>query len=150
MERRRQHPIQTTEALTAIVCEARDFTLRRAAGAKLHPAARTFQALRMLMNREPANLERLLAVAPDLLKPGGRIAIIDDFRRVTLTSSGTHRQIGGRFARQDKGHRTEMSAFLAAVRRGLPSPISFGEVVKTTQLSFAAVESLQSGRPVTL
>src|SRR5258706_1106034 len=76
VERRRQHPIQTTEALTAIVCEARDFTLRRAAGAKLHPAARTFQALRMLVNRETANLERLLAIAPDLLKPGGRIAII--------------------------------------------------------------------------
>ena len=76
VERRRQHPIQTTEALTAIVCEARDFTLRRAAGAKLHPAARTFQALRMLVNRETTNLERLLAVAPDLLMPGGRIAII--------------------------------------------------------------------------
>jgi 16S rRNA (cytosine1402-N4)-methyltransferase len=76
VERRRQHPIETTEALMAIVCEARDFTLRRAAGAKLHPAARTFQALRMLVNRETANLERLLAVAPDLLKSGGRIAII--------------------------------------------------------------------------
>lgn len=76
VERRRAEPIVTTAALTAIICEARDFTLRRAAGAKLHPAARTFQALRMLVNREIGNLERLLAVAPDLLKPGGRIAII--------------------------------------------------------------------------
>ena len=81
---------------------------------------------------------------------GGRVAIIDDFRRMTLTSPGTHRRIGGRFAKQDKGHRTEIADFLAAVRRGLPSPISFGELVKTTQLSFAAVESLQQGRPITL
>jgi 16S rRNA (cytosine1402-N4)-methyltransferase len=60
----------------ALVCEARDFTVERGAGAKLHPAARTFQALRILVNREMANLERLLAVLPDVLKPGGVAAII--------------------------------------------------------------------------
>src|SRR4029450_8539168 len=64
VEQRRAAPILTTQDLTAIVCEARDFTLRRAAGAKLHPAARTFQALRMLVNREIGNLQRLLAGAP--------------------------------------------------------------------------------------
>jgi 16S rRNA (cytosine1402-N4)-methyltransferase len=42
----------------------------------LHPAARTFQALRVLVNRELANLEQLLRVLPDMLKPGGRAAII--------------------------------------------------------------------------
>lgn len=76
VERRKMAPIETTEALMAIVCEARDFTLQRAAGAKLHPAARTFQALRILTNRELANLDRLLAVLPEVLKPGGRAAII--------------------------------------------------------------------------
>jgi len=76
VERRKIAPILTTEDLTAIVCEAREFTLQRAAGARLHPAARTFQALRLLVNRELPNLERLLGVAPDVLKPGGRIAII--------------------------------------------------------------------------
>jgi 16S rRNA (cytosine1402-N4)-methyltransferase len=76
VERRKREPIVTTEVLTAIVCEARDFTLERAAGAKLHPAARTFQALRMLVNRELPNLGRLLAVAPDVLKRGARVAII--------------------------------------------------------------------------
>src|SRR5688572_13285153 len=73
---RQSQPITTTEQLTAIVCEARDFTLRRAAGAKLHPAARTFQALRILVNRELANLDRLLAVLPEVLKPGGTAAVI--------------------------------------------------------------------------
>jgi 16S rRNA (cytosine1402-N4)-methyltransferase len=42
----------------------------------LHPAARTFQALRILVNRELANLQQLLRVLPDCLKPGGRVAII--------------------------------------------------------------------------
>jgi 16S rRNA (cytosine1402-N4)-methyltransferase len=73
---RAKEPIRTTGQLTALVCQARDFTLERAAGAKLHPAARTFQALRMMVNREAENLDRLLAVAPALLRPGGRIAII--------------------------------------------------------------------------
>jgi 16S rRNA (cytosine1402-N4)-methyltransferase len=76
VERRKARPITTTEDLTAIVCEARDFTLQRAAGAKLHPAARTFQALRILVNRELANLDRLLTVLPTCLAPGGVAAII--------------------------------------------------------------------------
>jgi 16S rRNA (cytosine1402-N4)-methyltransferase len=42
----------------------------------LHPAARTFQALRILVNRELANLEQLLRVIPDCLRPGGRAAVI--------------------------------------------------------------------------
>lgn len=76
VERRKQAPILTTQDLMAIVCEARDFTIQRAAGAKLHPAARTFQALRMLVNREIGNLQRLLDVLPDCLKSGGVAAII--------------------------------------------------------------------------
>jgi 16S rRNA (cytosine1402-N4)-methyltransferase len=76
VQRRARQPILTTQDLMAIICEARDFTLVRAAGAKLHPAARTFQALRMLVNRETGNLERLLVIAPDHLKPGGRLVII--------------------------------------------------------------------------
>jgi 16S rRNA (cytosine1402-N4)-methyltransferase len=71
-----RRPIRTTQQLMEIVCEARDFTVQRAAGAKLHPAARTFQALRMLVNRELPNLERLLAVLPECLKPGGVAAIL--------------------------------------------------------------------------
>src|ERR1700722_672394 len=76
VQRRKIKPITTTQELMAIVCEARDFTIERGAGAKLHPAARTFQALRILVNREMANLERLLSVLPDVLKPGGTAAII--------------------------------------------------------------------------
>ena len=76
VERREKRPIETTQDLMAIVCEARDFTLQRAAGAKLHPAARTFQALRMLVNRELGNLQRLVDVLPGCLASGGVAAII--------------------------------------------------------------------------
>jgi 16S rRNA (cytosine1402-N4)-methyltransferase len=72
----RRRPIRTTQQLMELVCEARDFTVQRAARAKLHPAARTFQAVRMLVNRELPNLDRLLAVIPQCLKPGGAAAII--------------------------------------------------------------------------
>jgi len=41
-----------------------------------HPAARTFQVLRILVNREMANLDHLLRTLPQVLKPGGRAAII--------------------------------------------------------------------------
>ena len=91
----RRRPIRTTQQLMELVCEARDFTVQRAAGAKLHPAARTFQAVRMLVNREMPNLERLLAVIPSCLKPGGAAAIISfhsgEDRRVKQAFREGHR-----------------------------------------------------------
>jgi 16S rRNA (cytosine1402-N4)-methyltransferase len=42
----------------------------------LHPAARVFQALRILVNDELASLRELLRLAPFCLKPGGKIGII--------------------------------------------------------------------------
>ena len=43
---------------------------------KIHPATRTFQALRIAVNAEIEQLEQLLAAFPDLLAAGGRCAII--------------------------------------------------------------------------
>lgn len=91
VQRREQAPITTTDALCAIVCEARDFTLKRAAGAKLHPATRTFQAIRILVNREMANLDRLLSVLPDCLTHGTGIAVIISFH------SGEDRRVKSAF-----------------------------------------------------
>jgi 16S rRNA (cytosine1402-N4)-methyltransferase len=42
----------------------------------LHPATRTFMALRMVVNREQEELDALLNAAPRMVKPGGRIVII--------------------------------------------------------------------------
>jgi 16S rRNA (cytosine1402-N4)-methyltransferase len=43
---------------------------------RIHPATRTFQALRIMVNQELSSLEKFLAVAPTWLKPSGRIGLI--------------------------------------------------------------------------
>jgi 16S rRNA (cytosine1402-N4)-methyltransferase len=43
---------------------------------RIHPATRTFQALRIFVNRELDDLRKLLSAAPEVLKPGGRLVII--------------------------------------------------------------------------
>jgi 16S rRNA (cytosine1402-N4)-methyltransferase len=43
---------------------------------RIHPATRTFQALRIFVNHELDDLKALLEAAPQVLKPGGRIVII--------------------------------------------------------------------------
>jgi len=43
---------------------------------RLHPATKTFMALRMAVNDEPAELDLLLQIAPELLKSGGRLVVI--------------------------------------------------------------------------
>jgi 16S rRNA (cytosine1402-N4)-methyltransferase len=58
-------------SVVAAVIPAREQRL-----SKIHPATRTFQALRIAVNRELDQLERFLAAFPDLLTPGGRCAII--------------------------------------------------------------------------
>lgn len=54
--------------------------IERASGGKksspIHPATRAFQAIRIAVNRELEELEKLLAVLPQLIRPGGRVAII--------------------------------------------------------------------------
>jgi 16S rRNA (cytosine1402-N4)-methyltransferase len=65
--------ITTTAQLATIICKASGQSGRKR---KIHPATRTFQALRIAVNRELENLERLLDSAPQLLRKNGRIAVI--------------------------------------------------------------------------
>ena len=79
---RARRPLSRTRELVRVVFGAKRLSARewreqaRAGGAGLHPAARTFQALRMLVNDEIGGLEQLLRIAPWCLAPGGRLGII--------------------------------------------------------------------------
>jgi 16S rRNA (cytosine1402-N4)-methyltransferase len=68
-------PITTTGQLAAVVCKALARPGRKQRS-RIHPATRTFQALRIAVNNELENLKELLASAPSLLKRNGWIAII--------------------------------------------------------------------------
>jgi 16S rRNA (cytosine1402-N4)-methyltransferase len=72
VDARRRHPIETTAELRAIV--ERALGARRRQGA--HPATRTFQALRIAVNREMESLATLLRDGPAMLRPGGRMLVI--------------------------------------------------------------------------
>ena len=72
---RQSRPITTTGRLAAIVCRALGQPERKRKS-KIHPATRTFQALRIAVNNELENLEKLLASASALLAKNGRIAVI--------------------------------------------------------------------------
>jgi len=67
----RQRPVRTTDQLTGIVVSA---VGKRPGGP--HPARRTFQALRIAVNRELEELTAALPPAAGLLGPGGRVVVI--------------------------------------------------------------------------
>ncbi|HYL60107.1 MAG TPA: 16S rRNA (cytosine(1402)-N(4))-methyltransferase RsmH [Candidatus Acidoferrales bacterium] len=71
-EARRRRPIETTGELRAIV--ERALGAHRRGG--IHPATRTFQALRIAVNHELESLAALLRDGPTLLKPRGRMLVI--------------------------------------------------------------------------
>jgi 16S rRNA (cytosine1402-N4)-methyltransferase len=79
----RARPIRSTLHLADVVLRAVPRTGR------LHPATKTFMALRLEVNDEPGELDRLLQVGPGLLKPGGRMVVISfmsiDDRKVKET-----------------------------------------------------------------
>jgi 16S rRNA (cytosine1402-N4)-methyltransferase len=75
VRRREIEPITTTGQLAETVRKAFGKT-QRGRRSRIHPATRTFQALRIAVNDELENLEKLLVSAPDLLRKNGYIAVI--------------------------------------------------------------------------
>ncbi|ABK19134.1 16S rRNA (cytosine(1402)-N(4))-methyltransferase RsmH [Syntrophobacter fumaroxidans] len=73
VERRRERPFQRTlelaDTVAATVPATRD-------SRRIHPATRTFLALRLAVNQELESLERFLSGALDLLKTGGRLCVV--------------------------------------------------------------------------
>jgi 16S rRNA (cytosine1402-N4)-methyltransferase len=70
----RSRPIQSTAQLADLVSAAA--RPMNQAERRIHPATRTFQALRIFVNRELDDLKALLEAAPQILKSGGRVVVI--------------------------------------------------------------------------
>ncbi|MEI7620432.1 MAG: 16S rRNA (cytosine(1402)-N(4))-methyltransferase RsmH [Candidatus Falkowbacteria bacterium] len=70
---RRVKEIETTTELAEIVSASVPASVRFR---KIHPATKTFQALRLAVNQELENLEMVLPQAISLLKPGGRLVVV--------------------------------------------------------------------------
>jgi 16S rRNA (cytosine1402-N4)-methyltransferase len=68
---RKEAPVTTTRALAAIVAK-----VVRSKPGEIHPATRTFQALRIFVNEELDELHLALAAAERVLKPGGRLVVV--------------------------------------------------------------------------
>jgi 16S rRNA (cytosine1402-N4)-methyltransferase len=68
-----QRPFSTTTQLAYTIGGAVPKSYRYG---RIHPATRTFQALRIAVNQELSSLEKFLAVAPDWLAPEGKIGLI--------------------------------------------------------------------------
>jgi len=68
----RGRPVTTTAQLAQIVRQAAPAMKQD----RIHPATRTFQAIRIAVNRELDEIKALLEAAPRLLKPSGRVALI--------------------------------------------------------------------------
>ncbi len=73
VERRNEQPIRTTQELVQLVVSAMPQSARHG---RVHAATRTFQALRIAVNRELESIEQLLASLPSLLSVGARAVMI--------------------------------------------------------------------------
>ncbi len=71
VSRRVENPLLRTAQLAELIS-----SVVGRGDSKIHPATRSFQAIRIFINRELEDLERGLAAAHDRLKPGGRLAVI--------------------------------------------------------------------------
>ena len=72
----RARPITTTAELARVVAGCAPPMKRERGRHVIHPATRTFQALRIYVNGELDELKALLEAAPKILKPGGRLVVI--------------------------------------------------------------------------
>jgi 16S rRNA (cytosine1402-N4)-methyltransferase len=70
---RRRAPLETTQELAAIITQVIPSSARPP---RIHPATRTFQALRIAVNQELSRLEESLGIAIACLRPGARLCVI--------------------------------------------------------------------------
>ncbi len=72
----------------------------------------------------------------------GSVAVLDDFRNLTIFGKKKTSLKG----KQDKGHENELIEFIMSIQDGLPSPISFNELIHTSLVTFKVLESIKENR----
>jgi predicted dehydrogenase len=77
---------------------------------------------------------------------GGRSARLDNFRSASVWSARRKKTSKSRTG-QDKGQRSELAAFIDAVRNDTPMPVSVESLLATTRATIAVGESMLNGRP---
>jgi 16S rRNA (cytosine1402-N4)-methyltransferase len=135
-------PILTTQALVRAIERA---TGRQRPQDRIHPATRTFQALRIYVNRELDELAHALSAAERLLMPGGRLAVVTfhsledrivkrffSERSGKLPSASRHmpgreEDIDARFTPLFRGHRQASEAETAQNPRARSAKLRAGE-----------------------
>lgn len=78
---------------------------------------------------------------------GGKVAVLDDFQSLDLTVDGRTRSIS---RAQDKGHRQAWKVFLASLQRTSQPSIPYEQIFGGARATFAARQSLETGREVQL
>lgn len=78
----------------------------------------------------------------------GHVYLIDDFRELVTVKGGRRRR--RRLTRQDKGHAAEMRSFVDRVAGESSTVITFADCVASTAATFKIVESLATGRPISV
>ena len=73
VKQREEKPVETTGELVKIIQGAIPMKVQKTGG---HPAKRTFQAIRIELNRELTVIDEVIDTMIDVLKPGGRLCII--------------------------------------------------------------------------
>jgi 16S rRNA (cytosine1402-N4)-methyltransferase len=124
--RREQSPIDRTAQLADLIASV----VGRGDG-RIHPATRSFQAIRIFINRELEDLEAGLAAAHERLKPGGRLAVISFH---SLEDRIVKRFIAGH-AKAPPGNRR------------MPAPVAFAPTLAEIGPARHASESEIAGNP---
>lgn len=120
----RARPVETTRALAALVVQAAPPRRQRGGEKTSHPATVVFQALRIAVNDEFGEIERLLDAIPALVKPGARTAIITfhSLEDKLVTETMRRWEGGGEFSAQWPGTtRVEPLGRLVTRKPVLPS-----------------------------
>lgn len=130
-------PLTRTGELARIVRRATGYK----PGDKKDPATRTFQAIRIHLNRELEELEDGLAAAEQVLKPGGRLAIV--------TFHSLEDRLVKRFFKARSGSAASGSRHVPDVRQAGPKP-TFGQIAKPVRASAAELARNPRARSATL